>query len=68
MDRYENTKLVQKTKNNTKITSRATTIYSSIPTLHLYTAYVDVASQQASRSQAERQQGRWWWCRWLGRS
>ena len=31
MDRYENTKLVQKTKNNTKITSRATTIYSSIP-------------------------------------
>ena len=31
MNRYENTKLVQKTKNNTKITSRATTIYSSIP-------------------------------------
>ena len=31
MNRYENTKLVQKTKNNTKIISRTTTIYSSIP-------------------------------------
>ena len=31
MSRYENTKLVQKIKNNTKIISRTTTIYSSIP-------------------------------------
>ena len=31
MNRYENTKLVQKTKNNTKIISRTTTIYSNIP-------------------------------------
>ena len=31
MNRYENTKLVQKTKNNTKMISRTTIIYSSIP-------------------------------------
>ena len=31
MNRYENTKLVKKIKNNNKIISRATTIYSSIP-------------------------------------
>ena len=31
MNRYENTKLVQKIKNNTKVISRTTTIYSSIP-------------------------------------
>ena len=31
MNRYENTKLSQKNKNNTKITHRATIIYSSIP-------------------------------------
>ena len=31
MDRYENTKLINKIKNNTKITHRATIIYSSIP-------------------------------------
>ena len=31
MSRYENTKLVQTMKNNTKIISKLTTIYSSIP-------------------------------------
>ena len=31
MNRYENTKLVQKTKNNTKVISKTTIIYSSIP-------------------------------------
>jgi len=31
MSRYENTKLVQRIKNNTKIISKTTTIYSSIP-------------------------------------
>ena len=31
MNRYENTKLSQKNKNNTKIISRTTTIYDDIP-------------------------------------
>ena len=31
MSRYENTKLVEKIKNNTKVISKTTTIYSSIP-------------------------------------
>ena len=45
MNRYENTKLVQKTKNNTKIISRTTTIYSSIPEsdddIYIITQYGD---------------------------
>ena len=31
MNRYEHTKLVERIKNNTKVISRTTTIYSSIP-------------------------------------
>ena len=31
MNRYENTKLVQRIRNNTKVISRTTMIYSSIP-------------------------------------
>ena len=45
MNRYENTKLVQKTKNNTKVISRTTTIYSSIPEsdddIYIITQYGD---------------------------
>ena len=45
MNRYENTKLVQKTKNNTKMISRTTIIYSSIPEsdddIYIITQYGD---------------------------
>ncbi len=45
MNRYENTKLVQRIKNNTKIISKTTTIYSSIPEsdddMYIITQYGD---------------------------
>ena len=45
MSRYENTKLVEKIKNNTKVISKTTTIYSSIPEsdddMYIITQYGD---------------------------